>query len=91
MQARHLWTCDRIFWHHRFVDIMRDENGVSHIDYSHFDEIVPLDSAPVAVMEKTPRLDALPALELQPAQGAEGVAVQLRCGSLGGSGFDYRR
>ncbi|SAK58215.1 Ion transport 2 domain-containing protein [Caballeronia ptereochthonis] len=54
MQARHLWTCDQIFWHYRFVDIMRDENGVSHIDYSHFDEIVPLDSAPVAVTEKTP-------------------------------------
>jgi inward rectifier potassium channel len=54
MQARHLWTCDQIFWHYRFVDIMRDENGVSHIDYSRFDEIVPLDSAPVAVMEKEP-------------------------------------
>ncbi|MFP3563918.1 ion channel [Paraburkholderia sp. SIMBA_030] len=54
MQARHLWTCDQIYWHYRFVDIMREEDGVSHIDYSYFNEIVPLDSAPVAVMEKAP-------------------------------------
>lgn len=54
MQARHLWNCDQIFWHYRFVDIMRDENGVSHIGYSHFDDIVPLDSPPVAVTENAP-------------------------------------
>lgn len=48
MQARHMWSCDEIFWHHRFVDIMSEQDGVSHIDYSHFDEIVPLDEAPVA-------------------------------------------
>jgi inward rectifier potassium channel len=48
MQARHMWTCEQIFWHHRFVDIMSDQGGVSHIDYSHFDEIVPLDAVPIA-------------------------------------------
>jgi inward rectifier potassium channel len=47
MQARHMWTCDQIYWQHRFVDIMSERDGVSHIDYSHFDEIVPLDEAPV--------------------------------------------
>ncbi|CAB3796874.1 Inward rectifier potassium channel Kirbac3.1 [Paraburkholderia ultramafica] len=47
MQARHMWTCDQIFWQYRFVDIMSEQDGVSHIDYSHFDEIVPLDAAPV--------------------------------------------
>ncbi|EDZ97861.1 K channel inward rectifier conserved region 2 domain protein [Burkholderia sp. H160] len=47
MQARHLWTCDQIFWQHRFVDVMSERDGVSHIDYSHFDEIVPLDAAPL--------------------------------------------
>jgi inward rectifier potassium channel len=47
MQARHMWTCDQIYWQHRFVDIMSERDGVSHIDYSHFDEVVPLDAAPV--------------------------------------------
>ena len=55
MQARHMWPCEQILWQHRFVDVMREENGVSHIDYSHFDEVVPLDSAPVAApMAKAP-------------------------------------
>ncbi|MFM0304373.1 ion channel [Paraburkholderia sediminicola] len=48
MQARHMWACEQIRWQHRFVDVMREEDGVSHIDYSHFDEVVPLDSTPVA-------------------------------------------
>jgi len=47
MQARHMWPCDQIFWHHRFVDIMSERDGVSHIDYAHFHEIVPLDEAPL--------------------------------------------
>ncbi|WP_233827942.1 ion channel [Paraburkholderia sp. ZP32-5] len=47
MQARHRWNCDEIFWQYRFVDIMTERDGVSHIDYSHFDEIVPLDAAPL--------------------------------------------
>ncbi|HEY2024358.1 ion channel [Paraburkholderia sp.] len=46
MLARHRWNCDEIFWQHRFVDIMSERDGVSHIDYSHFDEIVPLDTTP---------------------------------------------
>ncbi|CAB3793687.1 ion channel [Paraburkholderia caffeinilytica] len=55
MQARHMWRCEQIRWQHRFVDIMREEGGVSHIDYSHFNEVVPLDSAPAAApMAKTP-------------------------------------
>ncbi|WP_233846388.1 ion channel [Paraburkholderia sp. HD33-4] len=48
MQARHMWTCEQIVWQHRFVDIMSERDGVSHIDYAHFDEIVPLDAAPLA-------------------------------------------
>ncbi|HTH61116.1 MAG TPA: ion channel, partial [Paraburkholderia sp.] len=47
MQARHMWSCDEIFWQYRFVDIMSEHDGVSHIDYSHFDEIMPLDAAPL--------------------------------------------
>ena len=37
----------QIRWHYRFVDIMSEKDGVSHIDYAHFDEIVPLDAAPL--------------------------------------------
>jgi inward rectifier potassium channel len=48
MQARHMWPCEQICWQYKYVDIMREENGVSHIDYSHFDEVVPLDPSPVA-------------------------------------------
>ncbi|RZF27596.1 Inward rectifier potassium channel [Paraburkholderia sp. UYCP14C] len=48
MQARHMWNCEQIVWQHRFVDIMSERDGVSHIDYAHFDEIVPLDAAPLA-------------------------------------------
>ncbi|MFM0503064.1 ion channel [Paraburkholderia caffeinilytica] len=48
MQARHMWRCEQIRWQHKYVDIMREENGVSLIDYSHFDEVVPLDSTPIA-------------------------------------------
>jgi inward rectifier potassium channel len=47
MQARHMWSCDQIYWQHRFVDIMSEQDGVSHIDYSHFDEIVPLDAGSI--------------------------------------------
>ncbi|MFM0741930.1 ion channel [Paraburkholderia xenovorans] len=45
MQARYTWGCDKIHWQYRFADIMREVDGVSYIDYSHFDEIVPLDGA----------------------------------------------
>lgn len=48
MQARHSWTCDQIYWHYRYVDIMSEQDGVSHIDYTLFNDIVPLDTAPVA-------------------------------------------
>ncbi|MFM0626285.1 ion channel [Paraburkholderia xenovorans] len=54
MQARHTWSCDQIYWQHRFVDIMTEKDGVSHIDYSHFNEIVPLDDAPVAAVNTPP-------------------------------------
>ncbi|SDQ23372.1 inward rectifier potassium channel [Paraburkholderia fungorum] len=53
MQARHLWACEQIYWHHRFADIMSERDGVSHIDYAHFDEILPLDAAPLAADVET--------------------------------------
>jgi inward rectifier potassium channel len=42
MQARYSWPSDDIRWQHRFVDLIREENGVSHIDYTHFDDVEPL-------------------------------------------------
>jgi inward rectifier potassium channel len=42
MQARYSWPSEDIRWRHRFVDLIREENGVSHIDYTHFDDVVPL-------------------------------------------------
>ena len=47
MQARHTWEAEAIRWQHKYVDLLREEDGVSHIDYIHFDEIEPLEpSAP---------------------------------------------
>lgn len=46
MRARHSWPHDAIRWRHRFVDLLSDdENGVTHIDYAKFHEVVPLDEA----------------------------------------------
>ncbi len=42
MQARYSWPSDDIRWQYRFVDLIREENGVSHIDYTHFDDVEPL-------------------------------------------------
>lgn len=48
MQARHMWSCEEIYWHYAFVDIMSERDGVSYIDYAHFNDVVPLDAAPIA-------------------------------------------
>ncbi|HZZ11683.1 MAG TPA: ion channel [Paraburkholderia sp.] len=57
MQARYLWSCEQIRWQYRFVDIMREIDGVSHIDYSHFDEIEPLDPAGAGASVHAPRTE----------------------------------
>jgi inward rectifier potassium channel len=46
MTARHAWKIGNIRWQHRYVDLMYEENGVEHIDYGHFDEVVALGDAP---------------------------------------------
>ncbi|SDF80950.1 ion channel [Paraburkholderia phenazinium] len=47
MQARYSWEADEIRWQYKYVDLLREENGVSHVDYAHFHEIEPLEpSAP---------------------------------------------
>jgi inward rectifier potassium channel len=48
MQARHAWPSSDIRWHFRFVDVIREEGGVSHVDYTLFDEVVPFAPLPPA-------------------------------------------
>ncbi len=44
MQARFAWHSDDIRWQHRYVDVIREVDGVSHVDYMYFDDVVPLES-----------------------------------------------
>jgi inward rectifier potassium channel len=42
MQARHEWSHQDIRWQHRFADLLHDdEDGVTHIDYTQFDKVMP--------------------------------------------------
>ncbi|MEQ5840712.1 ion channel [Paraburkholderia acidicola] len=43
MQQRKSWPAADIRWQYRYIDLMHDEDGVSYIDYSQFDEVVPLE------------------------------------------------
>jgi inward rectifier potassium channel len=46
MQARCTWSHEQIRWQHRFVDLLHDdENGITHIDYTKFDQVVALEPA----------------------------------------------
>jgi inward rectifier potassium channel len=46
MYGRHAWSHNEIRWHHAFADLLHDdEDGVTHIDYRKFDDVVPLEGA----------------------------------------------
>lgn len=46
MYGRHTWGHEEIRWQHGFADLLcDDENGITHIDYTKFDEIIALDAA----------------------------------------------
>jgi inward rectifier potassium channel len=46
MYGRHTWGHEDVRWQHAFVDLLHeDEEGVTHIDYSKFDEVTPLDAS----------------------------------------------
>ncbi|WP_118181792.1 ion channel [Paraburkholderia phosphatilytica] len=45
MTARYAWKVGNVRWHHRYVDLMYEEDGVEHIDYHNFDEVIALDEA----------------------------------------------
>jgi inward rectifier potassium channel len=43
MLARHQWGIKEVRWNHRYVDLVRrDDNGLNIIDYTIFDEVMPL-------------------------------------------------
>lgn len=46
MQARHTWSDSQIHWQHRYVDLLYEVDGVSHMDYSYFHDIEPYDGPP---------------------------------------------
>jgi inward rectifier potassium channel len=43
MQARYSWQSSDIRWQHWYVDVIREEGGVSHVDYTHFDDVLPFE------------------------------------------------
>jgi inward rectifier potassium channel len=46
MEARYTWSHEDIRWQHRFVDLLYDdEEGVRHIDYTHFHDVIELEPA----------------------------------------------
>jgi|GEM_PF-63908 len=63
MQARHSWAARDILWQYRYVDLRREEDGVSHIDYSHFHEVELYDS-----LAEAQSLDAIEAAGVRPTQ-----------------------
>ena len=42
MMGRESYNSDSIRWNHRFVDILRTQDGVDHFDYTRFHEVRPL-------------------------------------------------
>ncbi|GGA10646.1 ion channel [Dyella caseinilytica] len=44
MMARHQWSIKEVRWNHRYLDLVRrDENGLNVIDYTIFDDVLPID------------------------------------------------
>jgi len=46
VHARHTYLEEQILWDHRFADLIsRDDKGIVTIDYSQFDEVIPVPAA----------------------------------------------
>ncbi|GAB7526956.1 ion channel [Paraburkholderia sp. 2C] len=43
MQARYSWPSGDIRWQHRYVDVIREEGGISHVDYTRFHDVLPFE------------------------------------------------
>lgn len=48
MQARHSWNGSDIRWQHAYADLIHEEDGVTHVDYAFFDDVVPLTPLPAS-------------------------------------------
>ena len=48
MQARHAWNSSEIRWQHAYVDLIHEEDGVTHLDYAFFNDVVPLTPLPAS-------------------------------------------
>jgi inward rectifier potassium channel len=42
MQTRYTWSSDAIRWQHRYADMIVETDGISHVDYAQFHEVLPL-------------------------------------------------
>jgi inward rectifier potassium channel len=48
VHVRYVWVADEIVWGMRFTDVLHEfPDGTFSIDYSHFDELVPAEPAPL--------------------------------------------
>jgi inward rectifier potassium channel len=46
IHARHIFSPNEILWDHRFVDMVyKSPNGDRYLDYTHFNEALPLEPA----------------------------------------------
>lgn len=48
VQARYSWRHDEIRWNYRYADLIRDEGGVTSVDYDNFHLIHPIETPPQA-------------------------------------------
>jgi inward rectifier potassium channel len=46
MQARHSWSDAEIRWNQRYIDLLYEVDGVSHLDYAHFHDVEPYTGPP---------------------------------------------
>jgi inward rectifier potassium channel len=60
MQDRYEWEAKSIRWQYQYVDLMHEKDGVSHIDYANFHEIVPVEPMAKPVSPATVDPQAVP-------------------------------
>ncbi|PVZ83856.1 Inward rectifier potassium channel [Serratia sp. S1B] len=42
IHGEHLWSNTKILWQQRYIDLIHTDNHVSYVNWSHFDETVPM-------------------------------------------------
>ncbi|AJX32400.1 ion channel [Burkholderia oklahomensis] len=66
MQARHAWEHGDIRWHHRYVDLMSEVDGMTHIDYTRFNDVEPIEPQPAAEAREAPEAAEAPGTACAP-------------------------